>query len=287
MSVLLHISDTHFGTEQPEVAEALVRMAIALGPDLVVLSGDITQRARRKQFAEARRFVDRLPAPTLALPGNHDIPLFNPWARALHPYRNYSRQFGTDLDPTFDLKDVFVVGVKTTRRYRHKDGEVSDAQIAHVVDRLHRAGPRRLRIVVTHQPAHVLRAEDQANVLQGAASAIAAWAAAGADLILGGHIHLPFAAPLTERYPDLPREMWIAQAGTAVSTRVRHEAPNSVNVIRYERATSQTRYAIERWDYQRGGAQEAEGKFAPVSVVQAMRDPDMAGEPSSNLMYAR
>ena len=274
MSVLLHISDTHFGTERPEVAEALVRMAVALGPDLVVLSGDITQRARRSQFADARRFVDRLPAPTFALPGNHDIPLFNLWARAFHPYRNYSREFGTDLDPTFDLADMVMIGVKTTRRYRHKDGEVSGAQIASVVSRLHRAGPDRLRIVVTHQPAFVLRAEEQPNVLQGAASAIAAWAAAGADLILGGHIHLPFAAPLRRGYPDLPREVWIAQAGTAVSKRVRQDAPNSVNVIRYDRAAPQTHYTIERWDYRQGDATESESRFAPVSVVQGIRDPD-------------
>ena len=274
MSVLLHISDTHFGTERPEVVEALIRMAVDLRPDLVVFSGDITQRARRKQFAEARRFVDSLLAPALVLPGNHDIPLFNLWARALHPYRNFSRQFGNDLEPTVDRDDLLVIGVKTTRRYRHKDGEVSAEQIARVVDRLHESRPGQLRVVVTHQPVHVLRAEDDANVLKRSALAITAWSGAGADLILGGHIHLPFAAPLSERYAGLASETWVAQAGTAVSTRVRREAPNSVNVIRYDPAKSQTRYEIERWDYRPANATGVDGEFFPVSVVQGVRDVD-------------
>ena len=87
MSVLLQISDPHFGTEQAPVVDALLTLAHAQRPDLVVLSGDITQRARRAQFAAARRFVERLaPSALLAIPGNHDIPLFNPVARLLWPY---------------------------------------------------------------------------------------------------------------------------------------------------------------------------------------------------------
>ena len=273
MSVLLHVSDTHFGTEQPPVVEALVAMAHELRPDLIVFSGDITQRARRSQFAAARHFVDRLPAPALVLPGNHDIPLFNLWARVLHPYANYARQFGADLDPRWESPDVLVVGVKTTRRYRHKHGEVSAEQTARVVERLRRATPGQLRIVVTHQPVHVIGTHDEANLLRGAAAAVAAWAAAGADLVLGGHIHLPFAVPLSERYPDLPRQVWIAQAGTAVSARVRYEAPNSVNVIRNHPASAKTRFRIERWDYRASVADGGVGVFACVDVVEAMRAP--------------
>ena len=271
MSVLLHLSDTHFGTEQPPVVEALVAMALELKPDLVVFSGDITQRARRKQFASARHFVDRLRAPALVLPGNHDIPLFNLWARVLHPYANYAREFGADLDPIWESPDMLVVGVKTTRRYRHKDGEVSAEQTARVVERLRRATPSQLRIVVTHQPVHVIGTHDESNVLRGAAAAVKAWAAAGADLVLGGHIHLPFAVPLSERYPNLPREMWIAQAGTAVSARVRYEAPNSVNVVRNPAAGAETGYSIERWDYRASASDGGGGVFARVAVTEATR----------------
>jgi 3',5'-cyclic AMP phosphodiesterase CpdA len=278
VSILLHISDTHFGTEQPRVVEALVRMAVGLTPDVVVLSGDITQRARRAQFVAARRFVDRLPAPTVALPGNHDIPLFNLWARVLDPYGNYARAFGDDLEPEIELDDMLVVTVRTTRRYRHKHGEVSAEQTERVAERLRRSGADRLRVVVTHQPVHVLDTGDDDNLLRGRAAAVAAWSSAGADLVLGGHIHVPFAVPLSQAYPGLPRELWIAQAGTAVSSRVRREAPNSVNVIRFDAATSQTGFAIERWDFQPAPAQGYQDAFIVASRVEANRT-GFAGAP--------
>ncbi len=277
MSTVLHISDTHFGTEQPVVVEALLRLARAQMPDLVVISGDITQRATRSQFMAARRFVDRLPGPKLVLAGNHDIPLFNVIARTLRPYRNYQRHFGAVLNPQFESADLLVVGVKTTRRYRHEDGEVSPSQIRRVAQRLCLAKSGQLRIVVTHQPVHVTRARDEKNVLHGAHEAVRSWARAGADLILGGHIHLPFAARLSDRYGDLPRELWTAQAGTAVSSRVRHEAPNSVNLIRHDVCNANEHYRIERWDY---GAttHAANGEFVRVSVTPVDRPPLNRGQ---------
>ncbi|HVF64728.1 MAG TPA: metallophosphoesterase [Casimicrobiaceae bacterium] len=267
MSVLLHISDTHFGTEIAPVVEALVAFENALRPEIVVFSGDITQRARRKQFVAARRFVDRLLAPTLTLPGNHDIPLFNVFARAFDPYGNFTRQFGGTLEFLYESPVLFIVGVKTTRRWRHKDGEVSREQVARVADTLERATPQQLKVVVTHQPVHVIRTEDEVNVVHGAAHAVASWARAGADLILGGHIHLPFVAPLRDRYADLHRDVWIAQAGTALSHRVRHQAGNSVNVIRVD-PTSADRCCVERWDYRPGVADNAPGAFVAVDATR-------------------
>jgi len=278
MSTVLHISDTHFGTEQPAVVEALLRLANAQMPDLVVLSGDVTQRATRSQFIAARRFVDRLPAPKLVLAGNHDIPLYNVVARTLTPYKNYQRQFGAALDPQFESADLLVVGIKTTRRYRHKNGEVSPDQIRHVAQRLLLAKSRQLRIVVTHQPVHVTRARDEKNLLHGARDAVRSWAKAGADLILSGHIHLPFAARLSDRYGDLARGLWIAQAGTAVSSRVRHEAPNSVNLIRHESGSANEHYRIERWDYAAASTRTAHGEFVCVNVTSVDRQPCKVGD---------
>jgi 3',5'-cyclic AMP phosphodiesterase CpdA len=250
MSLLLQVSDTHFGTEQPAVMEALLDMVQAQVPDVVVLSGDITQRARRAQFHAARMFVDRLAAPaTLVLPGNHDIPLFNLVARIFYPYANHQCVFGRALEPIFESADLLVLGVNTTRPSRHKDGEVSADQIQRVAERLRRATHEQLRIVVTHQPVHVTRPEEEKNVLHGHREAVHEWASAGADLLLGGHIHLPYVRPLSERFNDLPRNVWIVQAGTAVSTRVRHDAPNSINLIRYARADIPRRCVVERWDY--------------------------------------
>lgn len=229
MSVLLHISDTHFGTERPQVVEALVALAQQQRPSLVVLSGDITQRARPSQFQTAKAFVDRLGAPVLAIPGNHDIALLNPWARLARPHARYAQAFGADVEPVHASADLLVVGVNTTRTWRHSHGEVSPAQVARVAKLLAAAHPHQLRVVVVHQPAGVVRAADRHHLLRGHRQATQAWAAAGADLVLGGHIHLPYTLAL----PGLARRLWVVQAGTAVSSRTRAGVPNSVNVLRW------------------------------------------------------
>lgn len=250
MSVVLHISDTHFGTEQPNVMAALWQLVRQQSPDLVVLSGDITQRARRSQFRAAQQFVTHLAAPkTLVLPGNHDIPLFNIFMRIFCPYANYQRAFGAELEPEFESADLLVLGVNTTRASRHTDGEISDSQITRVSRRLRMAKAEQLRLVVTHQPVHVTCSEDEKNLLHGHRKAVSTWARAGVDLVLGGHIHLPYVRPLRERFADLPRRVWAVQAGTAVSSRIRGGIPNSVNLIGYARSSRPRRCVVTRWDH--------------------------------------
>ena len=245
MSVLLQISDSHFGTEQLPVVEALVKLSLQQRPDLLVLSGDITQRARTSQFRDARAFVDRLGVPALVIPGNHDIPLFDLGARLRRPYSQYCKAFGEDLEPVHSSRDLLVVCVNTTRWYRHTNGEVSLAQVDRAARRLANADPKQLRVLVVHQPVAVLRAEDVHNRLRGHTAALQRWAAAGGDLVMGGHIHLPYVMAL----PGLARPMWVVQAGTAVSSRTRHNVPNSVNLVRWGCAVPERRCVIERWDY--------------------------------------
>jgi 3',5'-cyclic AMP phosphodiesterase CpdA len=268
MSLLLQISDTHFGTEQLAVMEALLRVVHEQVPDVTVLSGDITQRARQAQFRAARAFVDRLAVPaTLVLPGNHDIPLFNLVARMFYPYANHERVFGRALEPVFASPDLLVIGVNTTRPSRHIDGEVSADQIQQVAQRLRRATREQLRIVVTHQPVHVTRLEEEKNLLHGHREAVQEWANAGVDLLMGGHIHLPYVRPLNERFNGLPRRVWVVQAGTAVSTRVRYDAPNSLNLIRYTAAERPQHCVVERWDHH-----AAVHRFEPVECTEIHLD---------------
>jgi len=248
LSLLLHISDPHFGTERPQVAAALTDLARQQRPSVVVLSGDITQRARRREFDAACAFVKGLALPLLAIPGNHDIPLFNPIARCFSPYANYARVFGKDLEPEHESPSLLVLCVNTTRAARHKDGEVSATQIERVATRLRAASPAQLRVVVTHQPVHVIRQKDIENLLHGHESAVRAWSAAGADLLLGGHIHLPYIRSLSGAFPDLPRELWVVQAGTALSQRVRGGISNSINLI-HHRADAPELCTVDRWDY--------------------------------------
>lgn len=250
MTILLQVSDAHFGTEQPPVVQALLQLARAEVPDLVVMSGDITQRGRRHQFAAARAFTDKLkPAALLTIPGNHDIPLFNLALRAFAPYSNYSRVFGENLEPEFESADLLVIGVNTTRPRRHKDGELSVEQIDRVTKRLQRAAASQLRVIVVHQPVLAIRPSDEDNLLDGHRQAVPAWAAAGGDIIMGGHIHLPYVRSLRTTFGALPRDIWTVQAGTAVSSRIREGITNSVNLIRCDGERSPRRCTVERWDY--------------------------------------
>lgn len=250
MGALLQVSDTHFGTERPEVVAALLDLVTALDPELVVMSGDITQRATPGQFARARSFVQRLgPRPVLVIPGNHDLPLFNLAARVLWPYRNFRRALGADLEPRYESPDWNIVCLNTTRPWRHVDGEVSRRQVARSVAAFGTAAASQRRVVVVHQPAAVMREQDAGNLLHGRKPALRAWQDAGVDLVLGGHIHLPYAMRVdTPTRSGAGRGLWVVQAGTAISSRTRHEAGNSVNLLVPMHGAGPT-CRLERWDH--------------------------------------
>jgi 3',5'-cyclic AMP phosphodiesterase CpdA len=266
MSTLIQISDPHFGTEQPPVVTALLDLARRVKPVAAVLSGDITQRARRAQFEAAKNFVAELGVPhCLAIPGNHDIPLFNIAARAFFPYAGFERVFGPVLEPQVTCEGLRVICVNTTRPSRHKDGEISAEQIERVASQLCATSGAQLRIVVTHQPVHVLRGSEVHNRVHGYLPAVRAWVAAGADVIMGGHIHLPYVALLNDDFPELPRRCWIVQGGTALSHRVRARHPNSVNLIHHSAGSTECR--VERWDYD-----AASSSFQCVETRQLLLD---------------
>lgn|SRR3989338_1846847 len=261
MTIIVQISDTHFGTEQPAVVAAMEAHVQAHGADLLVLSGDITQRARGAQFAAARAFLQRLeghgvPA-SLVIPGNHDLPLFNLVSRFIAPYDQYQQHFGEDLEPSFENDELLIIGLNTTHPKRHKDGLVTHEQVQAVTQRLAHSDPAKLRIVVAHQPFGSLVLSDLENLQHGALAALTRWADAGLDMVMGGHIHLPYVLPLRNQYPSLSRDIWIIQAGTTLSSRVRGNAPNSFNRL-YLGPRGSKEVRVERWDYQ---GDSAAGQF--------------------------
>lgn len=243
---VLHFSDPHFGTEQASVVDALAALAAEMQPELVILSGDVTQRARRSQFEAAARFVQRLALPVLCVPGNHDIPLYNVFARLFSPYGNYRRAMGHDLEPVYESEYLLAVGVNSTGPSRHKDGAVDRRQIDRVASRLAGASPSQLRMVVLHHPVRARLETDMENLLAGREHAVPAWVGAGADLLLAGHIHLPYVLPLP---PSGGHAAWAVQAGTATSSRVRAAMPNSVNVITWSGTPALPESLIERYDF--------------------------------------
>ncbi|HWL30422.1 MAG TPA: metallophosphoesterase [Burkholderiaceae bacterium] len=270
MSVVLHMSDPHFGTERAPVMEALERLVHEQAPDLMVLSGDITQRARKREFTAAGDFIDRLAIPAqLVIAGNHDIPLFDVATRIFGPYSRYKRTFGSNLEPVHETAELLVIGVRTTRRYRHIEGEVSAAQVERVAQRLKQAGEGQLRIVVTHQPVYVTHPADEEHLLRGRDRAIKEWAEAGVDLILGGHIHRPFVRALHEGLADLRHQVWVVQAGTAVSARTRNDSNNSINLIRHGFDAVPRHCIVERWDYDDGSDEFTMIERHPIRPVDS------------------
>lgn len=243
MGVLMHLSDLHFGAHDPRVCAAVHALARRLDVALVVVSGDLTQRATARQFDAAHHFIAGLPAlRTLVLPGNHDLPLFAWWERLGHAYRRYARWWGDDLEPVCDAGGFFVVGVNTTRPWRHQRGSLSRAQIDAVAQRLATAPRDRWRIVVTHHPLVARHAGDAEHRPHRAAEAVTRWRDAGAALLLSGHAHEP---GLSEVLPGL----WTAHAGTAVSVRLRAQAPNSLITLEDRGG----RRCLTRWDFDPAG----------------------------------
>jgi 3',5'-cyclic AMP phosphodiesterase CpdA len=244
---IAHLSDPHFGTVIPQVRDALLAQLQTHPPDLILLTGDITQRARREQFVEARSFLDALPqVPRLVLPGNHDLPLFDLLTRMVKPYDHYRWYISPELQPEYIDERAAVLCVDATSRLRHTDGALSRGQIERTAERL--AGlDLPFRIVATHQPLAAMLDSDARNVARGAAQALDRWIAAGADLFLGGHIHLPYC--LEVRTADLRQSGVVLQAGTCLSNRLRNGIPNSYNLVTLHRQGNQRQLLMERRDY--------------------------------------
>jgi 3',5'-cyclic AMP phosphodiesterase CpdA len=245
VTTLAHISDLHFGAETRAVVDALVTDVRAVGPDLLVVSGDLTQRGRRAEFVAARAFLDRFDCPKLAVPGNHDIPLFDLFTRFFRPLARFRRYIAEEVDPFFANPDLAVLGINTARSNTWKDGRVGEDQIQKI-RRCFAAAPRSaLRVLVTHHPFMPSPREASPPLVGRAAEALEAAEASKVDLLLNGHLHHGFVGDIRAHHETVRRSILVVQAGTATSHRTRGEQ-NSYNVI--QASGGNLRFARRVWD---------------------------------------
>ena len=249
MRTLIHLSDLHFGTVDLPIVPALLDFIRITKPDLVVISGDLTQRARTEQFIEARKFLDAIALPKIVIPGNHDVPLHNVFARLFRMLDRFRRYISTDLEPFYVDDEIAVAGVNTTRALTGKNGRINQAQLETLRRRFGHVPRTRVKIVVTHHPFDLPPGVEGDRVVLRAKAAMKILAQIPVDMLLAGHFHVGGTSRTTTRYKIENYSALIVAAGTSTSTRGRGQ-PNSLNVIQFE--CPEVTIAQYQWRAERG-----------------------------------
>lgn len=252
MRVLAHLSDIHFGRVDLRLVEPLIHKLNELKPNLVAVSGDLTQRARTYQFIEAREFLDRLPKPQIVVPGNHDVPLHNPFTRFLRPLDKYQRFITAELKPFYMDQEIAVAGINTARSLTIKGGRVNRVQIEWVGERLCRLPEEVTKFVVTHHPFDIPEGHTENDIVGRSRLGMETFSRCGADVFLSGHLHVSHTGHTAERYRIKGHSALVIAAGTATSIRGRGEA-NSFNLI----VVDHPKIEVQRFQWQ-----EEENKFS-------------------------
>jgi 3',5'-cyclic AMP phosphodiesterase CpdA len=268
MKKIVHLSDLHFGRIDAGLVGPLVEAVNEARPTLVVVSGDLTQRARSHQFEEARAFLDRLPKPQVVVPGNHDVPLYDVLSRFARPLDKWRRFISEEVEPVYEDEEMVVAGVNTARSLTRKYGRVNERQVASLRERLCSHRDEVLKVIVTHHPFDVPAGADEREIVGRARMAMESLAACGADLLLAGHMHVSQTGRTAERYKIQGHSALFVQAGTATSTRGRGEA-NSFNVIRLKHPHIQVERRV--W-------QAEAGRFARANAETFRHTPEEGWE---------
>lgn len=259
MREILHISDIHFGPHYlPEVGQGVLDLIERRMPHLVVVSGDITQRAKPRQFQEARTFIDSIRVPTLVVPGNHDVPMYRVWERVLVPYRAYQKYFADDMEPVFEDDELVAIGVNTAFNWTIKDGRITAAARRRLSDLLARFPAGKAKIVVAHHQLVPPPRFDSQKVLAGAYKAAGVLSRSQVDLVLSGHLHQTWIGDTEAYYPSRRWPVLLLHSGTTTSGRGRgkEKRRNTCNWVRIHDHEIEITHLL--WD-------QGSGAFSPQS----------------------
>lgn len=260
MRALAHISDLHFGTHDPEISRGLLESLSRMRPDLIIVSGDLTQRATSKQFDDARKFLDSLAAPRLIVPGNHDVPMHNAFRRLFQPTRRFQQYIASDLAPFFVDEEIAVLGINTARSLTWKNGRISMNQIELINSRFCHIEGEKNKILVTHHPFISLPNKRRQRAVGRAERYLSSGNGCRPDIALAGHFHTSYSGRLLPAYKAQQGSTLVIQAGTAISRRTRDEE-NAYNIIRIEK--DQVSLTVMIW---------REGRFIEYNHKRFLRD---------------
>ena len=230
---IVHLSDLHFGAHAEQLVAGVDAQVDELKPDLVVISGDFTQRARTEQFRQACEFLEGMRErghEVLGVPGNHDVPLYDVLRRFMSPLTRYRRFIDENLCPFVELPGVAVLGINTARSFTFKDGRINKDQVEFIRETFARTPSEATRVLVTHHPLFALRVGEQIDRAIGRQElALDVVEESGVDMLLAGHNHHASSQDASDLVTRSGGVL-VIQAGTATSTRVR-EQEQSFNVI--------------------------------------------------------
>ena len=257
MRHLLHISDIHFGPNfRPEVAEGVQEMVRVRKPDLVIISGDVTRRAKQRQFEDARAWVERLEAPWIVVPGNHDVPAYRVWERLLDPYGSYRRHFQDELEPVFEDDELLVVGVNTAFKWTVKDGRFTKASLRRMEQLFSQAPAGKARLVIAHHQVTPPPRYDTQRVAERSVEAIELMRRLGVEVVFSGHQHQTYIATSEEYRPSGSSPTLFLHSGSTTSSRGRgwERGRNSCNWLVIDEQTIAVHHLLwsseERYFYE-------------------------------------